>query len=260
MLPSMRHRNGSFGGAAAAAVEPLGWRWTEPSSRPSRSAPPSRWKLKLAAAAVVAVAGLWVAGFFVFVQAIARTERPPGTRTDGIVALTGGAQRIGDAIDLLARGYADRLLITGVNERTSRDEIARLNPGQRRLFDCCVDLDYQARNTVGNAIQTRRWIADNGFRSVIVVTSNYHMPRTLLELEHALPGVRKVPYAVVAGSADLRDWWRSPGTARLLASEYMKFATMWLRTRVERDPERSRVLTLLARPHAMKVVAQPAAR
>ncbi len=119
-----------------------------------------------------------------------RPSRPPGAhpegRTDGIVALTGGAQRIGDAIDLLAAGYGRRLLITGVNERTSREEIARLNPTQRQLIACCVDLDYRARNTIGNAIETRRWMRTHHFSTVAVVTSNYHMPRTLVELDHAL--------------------------------------------------------------------------
>ena len=95
-------------------------------------------------------------GFLIFIYSLERAERPPASRTDGIVVLTGGSQRIGDAIDLLAQGYATRLLISGVNERTSRDEIERLNPGQRRLFDCCVYLDYRARNTIGNAIETRR--------------------------------------------------------------------------------------------------------
>jgi uncharacterized SAM-binding protein YcdF (DUF218 family) len=166
-------------------------------------------------------------------------EKRPEARTDGIVALTGGSQRIGDAIDLLAQGYATRLLISGVNEKTSREEIARLNPGQRRLFDCCVDLDYRARNTIGNAIETRRWAEQNGFRSLIIVTSNYHMPRTLVELDHALPKVRKVPYAVVAPWVDPDLWWRSPSTLKVLASEYVKLLVVWLRTKIEKDPEGS---------------------
>jgi uncharacterized SAM-binding protein YcdF (DUF218 family) len=210
----------------------------------------------LAVAAIV----LLGAGFLGFVAGIERQERTPTARTDAIVALTGGAERIGNAIDLLAQGYARRLLISGVNERTSRAEIARLNPGQRALFDCCVDLDYRARNTIGNAIATRRWIADNGFRSLIVVTSNYHMPRTLLELDHALPQVRKVPYAVVASSADLQGWWRSPTTLKLLAYEYAKFVAMWARTRVEADPERSRVARIVGLAKPIKLVVQPLTR
>ena len=203
---------------------------------------------------------LALAGFLAFVAALDRFERRPEIRGDGIVALTGGAQRVGDAIDLLAQGYGRRLLITGVNERTSREEIARLNPGQRRLLECCVDLDYRARNTIGNAIETRRWARDNHFRSLIVVTSNYHMPRTLIELDHAVPEARLVPYAVVTEGLNPDGWWRSPATARVLVSEYVKFVVGWVRTRVERDPERSRVAFLMGRGEPVKVVAEPRPR
>ena len=200
------------------------------------------------------------AGFFVFIASLARYEREPGARTDAIVALTGGAERIGDAIDLLAKGYGRRLLITGVNEKTSRDEIARLNPGQRRFFECCVDLDYRARNTIGNAIETRRWMQGHRFRSLIVVTSNYHMPRTLTELDHALPDARKVPYAVVPTSFDPEAWWQSPRAVKLLATEYLKFVLVWVRTRVEADPEGSTAAALMSRGPPVKVVAEPILR
>jgi uncharacterized SAM-binding protein YcdF (DUF218 family) len=208
---------------------------------------------------VLAGAAAALAGFFAFVHSIDRSERSPAARTDAIVALTGGAQRIGDAIDLLERGYANRLLITGVNERTSREQIARLNPGQRRLFECCVDLDYRARNTIGNAIETRRWMKDNGFRSLIVVTSNYHMPRTLTELDHVLPGARKVPYPVT-GAVDIDAWWRDADTARLLAFEYLKLIAVYLRTVVESDPERSAAANLMGGGDPVKVVARPLSR
>jgi len=211
---------------------------------PARHAGPFRLA-RVLLALVLGGVGLVLAGFLVFVASIERLEREPASRTDAIVALTGGAERIGDAIDLLAKGYGRRLLITGVNERTSRDQIARLNPGQRRLFDCCVDLDYRARNTIGNAVETRRWMEDHRFRSLIVVTSNYHMPRTLVELDNVIPTARKVPYAVVNGSIDPDAWWRSPATAKLLASEYVKFLVGWLRTRLEKDPERSTAAALM---------------
>jgi len=194
-------------------------------------------------------------GFLCFVYSLDRFEQKPETRADGIVALTGGAQRIGDAIDLLAQGYAKRLLISGVNEKTSREEISRLNPGQRRLFDCCVDLGYRARNTIGNAIEARRWAERHHFDALIVVTSNYHMPRTLVELDHALPNLQKIPYPVAA-TIDPRDWWHSPSTARVLVSEYVKFLAVWLRTRFEDDPERSPVVRLLNAP-VQHVAAEP---
>jgi uncharacterized SAM-binding protein YcdF (DUF218 family) len=198
-----------------------------------------------------------VGGFFVFVYSIERTEQRPEFRADGIVALTGGSERIGEAIDLLAQGYARRLLISGVNERTSRGEIARLNPGQRRLFECCVDLDYRARNTIGNAIETRRWAQRNRFRSLIVVTSNYHMPRTIVELDHALPDVQKVPFAVIPSTLNLDQWWRDSATARVLLSEYAKLLIVRVRTLLEADPERSTAANIISGGEPVRVVAEP---
>ncbi|MCJ2128077.1 YdcF family protein [Methylobacterium sp. E-045] len=198
-----------------------------------------------------------VTGFLLFAESIARDERTLDGRADGIVVLTGGAQRIGDAIDLLAGGYGRRLLITGVNERTSRDEIARLNPSQRHWIECCVDLDYRARNTIGNAIETRRWMRQHRFNTVAVVTSNYHMPRTLVELDHALMGKDRVlPHPVIADGFDADRWWRHPGTARLIGSEYLKFLVAWLRTRFESDPEQSRAAIMMGRGKPIKLVSE----
>ena len=233
---------------APDTTEAVGWGWTMLES-PKRPAKRSWMRRMLGlgfwAATVAAVGGFL--GFLGFVYHLDRFEQPPETRADGIVAMTGGAQRIGDAIDLLAKGYAKRLLISGVNEKTSRDQIASLNPGQRRLFDCCVDLDYRARNTIGNAIETRRWAEANNFDAIIVVTSNYHMPRTLVELDHALPNMQKIPYPVAA-TIDPHEWWRNPSTARILVSEYLKFLAVWVRIRFEDDPERSPVVQIMNRP------------
>jgi uncharacterized SAM-binding protein YcdF (DUF218 family) len=199
-------------------------------------------------------------GFALFVGSIDRLEHSPPAPTDGIVALTGGSQRIGDAIDLLARGFARRLLITGVNERTSRDEIARLNPEKRQLVECCVDLDYRARNTIGNALETRRWARENRFRSLIVVTSNYHMPRTLAELDHASPEIEKVPFPVVTTNVDAGAWWHKVSTLRLLFAEYAKYVAVLARTRlagVTTDPDTAR-RAVPAAPAAVQLVAKPA--
>jgi uncharacterized SAM-binding protein YcdF (DUF218 family) len=206
----------------------------------------------------------FLSGFLAFLFSLDRAERAPGAATDGIVALTGGAQRIGDAIDLLAKGFAGRLLITGVNERTSRDQIARLNPGQRRLVQCCVDLDYRARDTIGNAVETRRWAQENGFRSLIVVTSNYHMPRTLAELDHVLPEARKVPFAVVTNTVDAGAWWHSLATARLLLAEYTKYVAVLARTRLAPNSAIQQTVPPAPRPERelgaepVRLVAKPA--
>jgi uncharacterized SAM-binding protein YcdF (DUF218 family) len=241
------------------STEAVGWGWTM-SASPKLPAKRSwtRRVLSLGFWSVSLALIVGFLGFLGFVYSLNRFERAPETRADGIVALTGGAQRIGEAIDLLAQGYAKRLLISGVNEKTSREQISSLNPGQRRLFDCCVDLDYRARNTIGNAIETRRWTEANGFDAIIVVTSNYHMPRTLVELDHALPNLQKIPYPVAA-TIDPHDWWHTPAVARVIFTEYLKFLAVWVRTRFEDDPERSSVAHIISggAPSKRQMIAEP---
>lgn len=171
--------------------------------------------------AVLAVA--FVGGFVWFVGTMATAETAPSRNADGIVVLTGAAARINDAMALLAEGRGKRLLISGVNPTTRAQEISQLMPEHRRWFSCCVDLDYTAVNTIGNAVETRRWVEAQGFRSLIVVTSNFHMPRAMAELAHQLPGVTLVPYAVISERVRVDSWWTSQSTARLLFWEYVKY-------------------------------------
>jgi uncharacterized SAM-binding protein YcdF (DUF218 family) len=144
-------------------------------------------------------------------------------KAEGIVVLTGGAARINDAIELLAAERGHRLLITGVNPTTHTAELARLTPRYRKLFDCCIDLDRSAMNTIGNAVETRRWARARGFRSLLVVTSAYHMPRALAELAHELPEVTLIAFPVWTERQRVNPWWTDPATARLVISEYLKY-------------------------------------
>jgi uncharacterized SAM-binding protein YcdF (DUF218 family) len=161
-------------------------------------------------------------GFLWFIWRLPADEVVLNRNADGIVVLTGGASRISDAIELLAAGHGQRLLISGVNRSTNRSEISRLNPEFERMVRCCVDFD-RSLNTVGNALETRRWAEARGFRSLIVVTSSYHMPRALTEIAHQLPNVVLVPFPVVTDKLRMEPWWTSAATARLLLLEYLKY-------------------------------------
>jgi len=179
--------------------------------------------LRWALIACLAVAILFTVGLLLFVSQI-KKEAPNGNvRADAIVVLTGGDSRVKEAVRLLAAGRGQRLLISGVHPETTTDMLRRINPRAERLFDCCIDLDRNARDTIENADETRRWLARRGFRSVIVVTSSYHMPRGLVELRRALPRLKLVPYPVVPARLRLDAWWAHPGTFRLLASEFVKY-------------------------------------
>jgi uncharacterized SAM-binding protein YcdF (DUF218 family) len=201
------------------------------SKQPGRK--PRRLLLRAFVTACVAGLGALVVSFLWFISGISNEEVALDRDADGIVVLTGGASRIADAVELLAAGHGKRLLITGVHRATSSKEIARVLPRHERLLECCVDLDRSAVNTVGNAAETRRWAKDLRFGSLIVVTSSYHMPRTMAELGRQLPDVALIPFPVVSEKLRQEPWWDSLSTAKLLFSEYLKYMLTQVRMRLE---------------------------
>ncbi len=166
---------------------------------------------------------LVIIGFIVFANSVDREHSVPQRSADGIAVLTGGMSRIDEAMKLLAEGKAKRMLITGVNRTTTTEELKELASQGDQYFTCCVDIDKEARNTIDNATETSEWVALHHYGSIIVVTSNYHMPRALAELARVMPGVTLVPYSVVDNNVHLERWWTYPGTTRLLLSEYLKY-------------------------------------
>ena len=169
------------------------------------------------------------AGFACFLSKLRYTESAPEARADGIVVLTGGSSRVSDAMELLAAGYGKRLLISGVHPTIAASDISRSLQESQSLFHCCVDLDHSAVNTRSNAAETRRWAHERGFKSLIVVTSNYHMPRAIAELSHVMPDVKLIPFAVISDRWRDEPWWTSGPTLRLLLSEYVKYVAAELR-------------------------------
>ena len=174
-----------------------------------------------------------VLGFMGFLWLLPSQEVVLDGSADGIVVLTGGTSRVIDGLELLAAGRGKRLLITGVNPGTTTADIARQVTGYDRLLACCVDLDYSAINTFGNAVQARLWATQHNFHSLIVVTSAYHMPRALAELEHQLPDVALIPYPVLSDRMRVEPWWMSGNTTRLVLSEYLKYLFAEVRMRFD---------------------------
>ncbi len=190
---------------------------------------------KVAAVCVLAL----LLGFAGFVWRLPDRQVALDRNADGIVVLTGGTSRVTDALELLAARRGKRLLISGVNPGTTIADIAYEVPNYRRLLACCVDLDYSAINTLGNAVQTRLWASNHGFHSLIVVTSNYHMPRALAELGHQLPDIALIPYPVLPDRLRTEPWWSNGDTTRVVVSEYLKFLYAEVRMRFESAPAQS---------------------
>jgi uncharacterized SAM-binding protein YcdF (DUF218 family) len=177
---------------------------------------------------------VYVIGFLVFVLTLPAAISP-NLKADGIVALTGGNARLDAAVALLERGAARRLLITGVHPTTTKLELKQLAHGGRR-FDCCADLGHLAADTHGNADEAALWAREHHYKSLIVVTANYHMPRSLTEFAAAMPGERLVAYPVEPGDVDLAGWWHRPSTLHLLHSEYEKYLASFVITRFQSHP------------------------
>lgn len=170
-----------------------------------------------------AAAWLLVLGFMVFAARVMREPTPNDARADGIVVLTGTDSRILAGARLLRDGRAKRLLISGVNRQTTRGEILKLTGLSGTPFEHAVDLGYEALDTIGNADEARAWADDHSYTSLIIVTSSYHMPRSMTELRLVMPKADLVAYPVLTKGARPDAWWLHARTTRVLISEYLKY-------------------------------------
>lgn len=173
---------------------------------------------------------IYVAGFLLFVATL--PVRPTQKlKADGIVALTGGDARVDAAVALFEGGTGKRLLISGVNKASSKEELKQIASGGRR-FDCCADIGYAAEDTYGNAEEAAAWTAQHRYKSLIVVTASYHMPRSLRLFHAMMPGVKLIAYPVEPAGVNMAAWWR-PGTLHLLHNEYLKYVASFVMTAVD---------------------------
>jgi uncharacterized SAM-binding protein YcdF (DUF218 family) len=170
-----------------------------------------------------ATLSLLALGFVLFASVVTRMPAENNPHADGIVVLTGEGRRIAEGARLLDEGRAQRMLISGVFRRTGKKALLEISGLPEDKFDCCVDVGYNAVDTVGNANETRAWATSRGYESLIVVTASYHMPRSLAELSLAMPGTELIPHPVVPNNFPPSRWWLHASVTRTLISEYFKF-------------------------------------
>ncbi len=193
-------------------------------------APRSRVFPRIAFWTVGSVLLAFVAGFGVFSSHVSSMMAPAAQRdADAIIVLTGGQSRIDAAIDLLKSGKGKRLLISGVNPVAGLEDLRRATGADASLFSCCVDIDHAALDTIGNAEESARWLQANAYASVILVTNNYHMPRSMLEMRRMGESVEILPYPVVNTRLDRGEWLTRPDALRVLFTEYTKFLAAFAR-------------------------------
>ncbi|HEX3953951.1 MAG TPA: YdcF family protein [Stellaceae bacterium] len=175
------------------------------------------------------VFGLWLGGFTLFVVSSLLIRDDTAIATDAIVVLTGGRQRLETGIDLLGEGKAQKLFVSGVNQRVDREELLHaLGPAAERA-SCCIELGHEADNTLGNAHETAGWMRAEGYRSLRLVTSWYHMRRSLLEFGRAMPRITIVAHPVFGAHLEAERWWGWHGAPLLVFAEYHKYLASWAR-------------------------------
>ena len=179
---------------------------------------------RIATFALIGTAALFAGGFGIFASHVSELATPRDVATaDGIIVLTGGPARLDAALALLAAGKGKRLLISGVHPSADHESLRAVTGADRKLFNCCVDIDHAALDTAGNAEESAKWVQSNHFGRVIVVTNNYHMPRSLLEMHRLASGVALEPYPVVNTRLDQGGWLTKPAAVRVLFTEYAKY-------------------------------------
>jgi uncharacterized SAM-binding protein YcdF (DUF218 family) len=193
-----------------------------PTSRARRLA---RW-LTLCLAAGLA---LWGAGLVWFVDTMPTSIVDADTKTDAIVVLTGGSQRLASGLDLLASGKARKLFVSGVHQGVAIADLLRVSHPVPDWLACCIVLGHEASSTLGNALETAAWMHREGYESLRLVTANYHMRRSLLEFERVMPDIRIIAHPVFPELIRQTAWWASPSTASLLIGEYDKYLGAVLR-------------------------------
>jgi uncharacterized SAM-binding protein YcdF (DUF218 family) len=166
---------------------------------------------------------VWIMGLIWFVDKVPTNRTDDHTRTDSIIVLTGGTGRLEAGLQLLSEGYAKLLFISGVARGLDVQALLKLFSGNRSDFVCCIIIGYRADNTAGNAVETAKWIVENKFNSLRLVTASYHMPRSLFEFRRKMPNIKIVPHPVFPPQFKRQNWWRWPGSAQLLASEFNKY-------------------------------------
>ncbi len=159
---------------------------------------------------------VWALGFVWFAMAL--PQPAADEKTDAIVVPTGSGGRIPHGLDLLRRELAGTMLVTGVDADVKPAEFAAQFEVEEQLMDCCITLGFDALDTRGNAEETAQWLAANGHKSLRLVTSDWHMRRTALELEEVLPDdVVVVEDAIATGTS-----------FPTLFTEYNKLLAAWL--------------------------------
>ncbi len=168
----------------------------------------------------IIIFSIWLIGFAVFCVYALSLQSDSLEKRDAVVVLTGGSNRIDTGLKLMKQQHADYLLISGVNKKVRAKKLLKNVSVKDRQK---ITLGYAAENTVGNAKEINQWVNDKKIKSILLVTSFYHMPRSVFEINRLNPQLKIAPRPVFPKSfGDSVDWIKTR-YAWLLFIEYHKF-------------------------------------
>ena len=166
---------------------------------------------------------LWLGGLGWFLYQGLSVSSDSTAPTDAIVVLTGGRFRLESGIDLLEAHRARKLFISGVNQHVDRAALLRVLGPLPDSASCCIVLGHDADNTYGNARETAEWMQREGYHSLRLVTSWYHIPRSRLEFERAMPEITVLLNPVFPVHPEGEDWRLRAETVPPVIREYHKY-------------------------------------
>lgn len=170
-----------------------------------------KYFVKLWLFVIIAPILLWAAGFGAFTTAVFWMKPPDNSLTaDAAIVLTGGTNRLNAGLDILAQKRTSDLLISGVHKDVETQDLMKLWGKTKDAPPCCITLGHEADNTIGNAQEAKKWITHIQAKTIFLITSNYHMPRSLVEFHHLLPDVKIIPFPVKPDGFDTNEekMWR----------------------------------------------------
>ncbi|MCF8474663.1 MAG: YdcF family protein [Emcibacter sp.] len=183
-----------------------------------------KYMVKYISYVFLALVFMWFGGLLYFIYGLSQIEPPTDEKTDGIVVLTGGQNRLQEAGRLLENGFGKKLFISGVNAEVTQAELYAALGSPKELVQCCIESGIMAQNTAGNAEEIFLWVKKSNISSIRVVTSLEHMPRALVELRRFMPKIKTVAHPV--------GQWRPENiTIISLMREYSKYLVTILRNR-----------------------------
>jgi uncharacterized SAM-binding protein YcdF (DUF218 family) len=174
---------------------------------------------------------VWLGGLVWFIEQIPSPSMLTPPPKDAIVVLTGGAGRLEHGMEMLAERKGKVLFISGVSKQATLQDLLAFAPNaiSATIKDMPIILGHEAQNTIGNARETAAWLRKEGYRDIYLVTSNYHMPRSLVEMREVAPDLQFTPAPVFPDDFTIAGWWSDKQSRSLIMLEYHKYLLARLR-------------------------------